>query len=198
MIQVDLPAAFAIGQTYALLSKNYLKTEDHLFTSKPLGILNFYLGCGFVPGGLYLISAYPAWEAMYKTAWLDTPFNNPPVAYFTVIFVILMILLGNMGYIFGHWCYKTGKDSLVPLTMGAGYVFTVLPFILDWGVWMKIGTYEEVVIKGGGYSFWEPPFFFGWAIIMAWLGLTTIGTGIWFKKRADTFRTRSIHIRSSS
>lgn len=187
MIQVDLPAAFAIGQTYAFLSKDYLKKEKNLYTSKPLGILNVYLGCGFVPGGLYLICAYPAWEAMYKTAWLDKPFDNPPVAYFTVLFVVLMILLGNLGYIFGHWCYKAGKDKIVPWTMALGYFLTALPFIVDWGVWMKIGTYEDVVIKGGGYSFWQPPFFYGWAIIWIWLIVTAVGTGIWFKKTANKF-----------
>lgn len=186
MLQVDLPAAFAIGQAYAFLSRNYLKKENNLYTSKPLGVLNVYLSCGFVPGGLYLISAYPAWEAMYKTGWLDTPFNNPPVAYFTVAFVMLMVLLGNAGYIFAHWCYKTGKDKVVPWTIAIGFFLTILPFIIDWGVWMKIGTYAEVS-RGGGYSFWEPPFFYGWAIIMSWLTVTTIVAGVWFKKKADKF-----------
>jgi len=186
MIQVDLPAAFAIGQAFALLSKNYLNKEKYLFTGKPLGVLNFYLSCGFVPGGLYLISAYPAWEAMYKTGWLDTPFDNPPVAFFTVGFVILMVLLGNAGYIFAHWCYQTGKEKLVPWTTALGVLLTFLPFALNWGVWMKVGTYNEVS-SGGGYSFWEPPFFYGWAIIMSWLIITTVITGIWFKKVADKF-----------
>jgi len=186
MIQVDLPAALAIGQTFALLSQNYLTKEKSLYTGKTLGVLNFYLSCGFVPGGLYLITAYPAWEAMYKTGWLDTPFNNPPVAYFTVIFVILMVVLGNVGYIFAHWCYRTGKDRLVPWTTAAAAFLTVLPFIVDWGVWMKVGTYNEVM-QGGGYSFWDPPFFYGWAIIMSWLTITTVVTGIWFKKTADKF-----------
>ncbi len=186
MIQVDLPAAFAIGQAFALLSNNYLKKENSLYTSKPLGMLNFYLSCGFVPGGLYLITAYPAWEAMYKTGWLDTPYDNPPVAFFTVFFVMLMVLLGNVGYIFGHWCYQTGKDRIVPWTTAAGFFLTILPFILNWGVWMKVGTYDEVS-KGGGYSFMDPPFFYGWAIIMSWLAITTIATGIWFKNKADKF-----------
>lgn len=186
MIQVDLPAAFAVGQIYAFLSSDYLRKEKRFFTSKPLGMLNFYLSCGFVPGGLYLISAYPAWEAMYKTGLLDTPFNNPPVAYFTLFFVMMMVLLGNAGYLIGHWCYRNGKGKIVPITIAAAIFLTVLPFLLNWGVWMKIGTYEEV-ISGGGYSFWEPPFFYGWAIIMSWLTLTSITTGIWFKNVANKF-----------
>ena len=38
---------------------------------------------------------------------VDLPAGLFPVAFFTVIFVMLMVLLGNPGYIFGHWCYKT-------------------------------------------------------------------------------------------
>lgn len=186
MIQVDLPAAFALGQTYALLSKNYLRKENHFFTSKPLGMLNVYLSCGFVPGGLYLLCAYPAWEAMYTTGWLDVPYDHPPVAFFTVLFVMLMVLLGNAGYMLGHWCYKKGRDWLVPWTAAAGYFLAVLPFIMKWGIWMKIGTYSEVS-SGGGYSFWDPPFFYGWILIMSWLMITSIAIGVWFKKIADKF-----------
>ncbi len=149
-------------------------------------MLNVYLSCGFVPGGLYLISAYPAWEAMYKTGWLDTPFDNPPVAYFTVFFVMLMVLLGNAGYLVGHWCYRHGREKIVPWTIAAAVFLTLLPFLLNWGVWMRVGTYEAVM-GGGGYSFWEAPFFYGWAIIMSWLSVTTVAAGVWFKKRADTF-----------
>ena len=99
---------------------------------------------------------------------------------------MLMVLLGNVGYIFAHWCYQTGKDKIVPWTTAAGFFLTILPFLIDWGVWMKVGTYDEVM-QGGGYSFWDPPFFYGWAIIMSWLAITTVGTGIWFKKKADRF-----------
>ncbi|HED34827.1 MAG TPA: hypothetical protein ENJ08_11580 [Gammaproteobacteria bacterium] len=186
MIQVDLPAALAIGQVFALLSQNYLRKEKEYYTSKPLGMLNFYFACGFVPGGLYLISAYPAWEIMYKTGWLDVPFDNPPVAYFTVIFVILMVLLGNVGYIFAHWCYRTARDRLVPWTTALAVFLTFLPFMVDWGVWMKIGTFNEVS-QGGGYSFWDPPFFYGWLIIIGWLVITTVAAGLWFKKKVDKY-----------
>ncbi len=62
MVQVDLPAAFAVGHIYALLSKGYLKKEKRLFTNRLLGPLNFFLTCGFVPGGLFLLVGWPAWE----------------------------------------------------------------------------------------------------------------------------------------
>lgn len=187
MIQVDLPAAFAVGQVYAFLSQTYLRGETRFFTSRPLGMLNLYLSCGFVPGGLYLLSAYPAWEAMYTTGWLDAPFDNPPVAFFTVLFVMLMVLLGNAGYVAGHWCYRNGKDRTVLWGIATAIFLTVLPFFLDWGVWMRVGTYDEVM-QGGGYSFWEPPFFYGWAIIMSWLTLSTLAAGIWFKKVANAMK----------
>ncbi len=37
MVQVDLPAAFVVGQVCALLSKKYLEKESRKFTNRILG-----------------------------------------------------------------------------------------------------------------------------------------------------------------
>jgi len=182
MIQVDLPAAFAVGQVMGLLSKNYLKKEPELFKSKLLGAFNFYLACGFVPGGLFLLVGWPAWEGMYATAWTENPFDRPWVAGFYVFFTITMMILGNVGYILAHYWYKKGKDTLVIWGAIIGVLLTGLPFLLKWGVWMNIGTYEQ--IRGGtGYNFFQPPFFYGWLAIMSYLFITGILTGLWFLKK---------------
>ncbi len=185
MVQVDLPAAFAIGVTYALFSKNYLKQEKSLLTSKALGALNFFISCGFVPGGMYLMVGFPAWEVMYKTGWVDNAYNNPPVAIFTVMFAVAMIILGNIGYILSHWCYQKGKDSIVPKMMWIGYFFALLPYLVDWGVWWKVGTYQEVVVEKAGYSFFENPFFYGLLLCFGWMASWLIAGGFWFKRTAN-------------
>ena len=183
MIQVDLPAAFAIGQAFSMLSGSYLKKEPELFTSKLLGPFNFYLATGFVPGGLFLLAGWPAWEAMFTVQWIENSYNNPVVAAVYVIFVIAMILCGNFGYLLGHYFYKKKKDKFVKYTLLAGIVFTFLPFLLRWGSWRKIGTFAEIQ-AGGGYPFGESPFFGGWLCIMGYLLLTGIIAGIWFLKKS--------------
>lgn len=189
VIQVDLPAAFAIGQVMGLLSKKYLKREPELFKSKLLGVFNFYLACGFVPGGLFLLVGWPAWEGMYSTAWTENPFDRPLVAGFYVLFMIAMMMLGNVGYILAHYWYKKGKDKWVVFGAVAGVFLTLLPFLVKWGVWWTVGTYGQVQANQG-YSFFQPPFFYGWLAIMSYLFITGILTGLWFLKKGKELGAR--------
>jgi hypothetical protein len=184
MVQVDLPAAFAVGQVFAFLSKNYLKKEPNLFKNKLTGPLNLYLSCGFSLAGMFLLIGWPSWEVMFTTNWVEDPFNRPLVAGFYILFLVFMILLGNLGFILGHLWYRKGKDKWVIYGSVIGIFLTFLPFLLKWGVWFKIGTYAEIK-SGGGTGFFDPPFFYGWLVIMGYFVLSTVLTGMWFKKTAD-------------
>ncbi len=184
MVQVDLPAAFAVGQIFAFLSKDYLKKERSKFTNKLLGPLNCYLSCGFAPGGMFLLIGWPAWEVMYATDWMENPYDKPLVVALYIIFSISMVVLGNFGYILAHHWYQKGKDNWVIYGSIAGVFLTLLPFVLKWGIWWQIGTYAEIQSQLG-YSFWKPPFFNGWLGIMSYLILCTIGVGVWFKKKGN-------------
>lgn len=186
MIQVDIPAAFTIGQIFALLSKKYLKQEPDKFTNKLLGPINLYLSCGFAPGGLFLLIGWPAWEVMYMTNWFQIPYNNPLVTGMYVLFVIVMILLGNLGFILAHQWYLKGKDKRVVIASIVGGFLTILPFMVKYGVWWRVGTYEEIQ-AGISYSFWEPPFFHGWLVIMGYLVTVSILMGLWLKNRDKRF-----------
>lgn len=184
MVQVDLPAAFAVGQVFALLAKKYLKNEPSIFTNKLLGPLNFYLCCCFSTVGMFLLVGWPAWEVMYVSGWVENPFDRPLVAGFYVVFLIAMMLLGNFGFMLGHYWYKKGKDKLVVIWAIIGVILTALPFILKWGVWWNIGTKSQIE-AGTGYSFFKPPFFYGWLVIISYLVIGTVLTGLWFKKQGS-------------
>ncbi|MCK4764581.1 MAG: hypothetical protein KAW12_20440 [Candidatus Aminicenantes bacterium] len=182
MVQVDLPAAFAMGQIYALLSKNYLKKEPNKFTNKLLGPFNLFLTCGFVPTGMFLMVAWPAWEIMFVSSWVEKPFDRPLVAAFYVVFMLAMIILGNVGYILAHHWYRKGKDKWVVYGSIIGVIVTALPFFLRWGVWWKIGTFAEIN-AGQGYSFFKPPFFYGWLCFIVYMVAMLIIGGFWFRKK---------------
>ncbi|MCP4370260.1 MAG: hypothetical protein GY797_19420 [Deltaproteobacteria bacterium] len=139
MVQIDLPAAFTVGQALALLAKNYLKKEPDKFTHKLLGPLNFYLSCGFAVIGLYLLVGWPYWEVMSTTAWVESPSNRPFVAGFYILFMFLIVFLGNVGFILAHHWYLKKKDKFVVYGLIAGGILTVLPLLLRWGVWWKVG-----------------------------------------------------------
>ncbi|MCP4662392.1 MAG: hypothetical protein GY856_43900 [bacterium] len=184
MVQVDLPAAFAIGQIYALLSKDYLKKDERKFTNRLLGPFNFFMSCCFAPVGMFLLIGWPAWEIMYWGGWVEDPFNKPWVAGFYVLFGIVMVVLGNVGFILAHHWYRKGRDQWVVWGSVVGVVLTLLPFVLQWGVWMNVGNYAEVD-GGAGYSFFGMPFFGGWLVVMGYMGITAVGMGLWLKKKGN-------------
>lgn len=186
MIQVDLPAAFTVGQVGALLSRHYLKNEPDKYANKILGPFNFYLCCCFIPGGMFLLIGWPSWESMYMSSWVESPFNKPLVAGFYVLFMILLMVLGNVGFIAGHHWLRKDKDKYVVWGAIIGFILTVLPFLLRWGVWMRVGTYAEYH-AGLGYSFWSPPFFYGWLFIMSYLAITMTLFAWWLWKRDQRF-----------
>jgi len=184
MVQVDIPAAYAYGQLFALLSKKYLKKEENFFQNRLLGPANFFLAVCYAPVGMFLMIGWPAWEMMYVSDWVEDPFNKPAVAAFYILFNIVMILIGNIGFLLGHRWYRDGHDSRVTTGFVIGVLLTFLPFLLRWGVWWNVGTYNEVQ-GGGGYSFWSAPFFTGWSFIMSYMVISSVVFFIWFKKKAD-------------
>ena len=131
-------------------------------------------------GGLFLLVGWPAWEFMYVSSWFENAYDNPIVVASYILFVIAMILIGNLGYILGHYWYKTKHDRFVVWGLLTGLVLTFLPFLLKWGSWKLIGNYAEVS-AGKGYPFGEAPFFNGWLGIMAYMIITGVLFGIWFR-----------------
>ena len=187
MVQVDLPAAFAVGQIYALLSRKYLEKDGRLFSHRLLGPLNLFLSCVYAPVGMFLLIGWPAWEVMYVSAWPEKPFDRPLVAGFYVLFAIVMVLLGNVGFVLAHHWLRKGRVLWVKIGAGVGLGLTVLPFLLEWGVWSRVGTVAEVVEEGGGYSMWAAPFFSGWIVVISYLVVGTVVFGLLFRRWGERF-----------
>lgn len=181
MVQVDLPAAFAVGQICAMLSKKYLKKESRKFTNRLLGPMNIFLSCCFAPVGMFLMIAWPSWEVMYWTGWVEAPFNRPYVAGFYILFGIAMVVIGNVGFILAHHWYRNSNDRRVVFGAVIGVFFTLLPFLLWPGTWLKVGTYE-VVTGGGGDSFFSIPFFPAWFVIISYISISITAMVIWLIK----------------
>ena len=164
MVQVDLPAAFMLGHILSNTAKKFLKKEPNLLTNKMLGPVNLYLSCGFAPIGMFLLIVWPSWEVLYVTDWLENVLNQPFTGLCYVLFPIGMVVLGNIGFILGHYWFRKGKDLFVYIGIAVSAVLTGLPYLIYWGVYWKIGTYAEVK-SGGGYSFFAPPFIVSLAIL---------------------------------
>lgn len=181
MIQIDLPVAFTVGQIFAFVSREYLKDTPEKFTNKLLGPVNLHLSCGFAPAAIYFSVGWPSWETMYITDWVEKAFNQPIVAASYALFIVSLILLGNLSFILAHYCYEKRKDHLVIGGIIIGLIFFVLPLIRRWPIWIQIGTYAQVH-SNQGYSILQNPFFGGCLIAVSYFLVSTILTCIWLRK----------------
>jgi len=116
---------------------------------------------------------------MYKAQWIENSYDHPWIAAFYIAFLIAMILLGNIGYVLGHYLYLKSKDIYVMIGLVLSLILTFLPFLLNWGIWSRIGTWEQVT-QGEGYAFSSYPFFQGWLFIMSYMMIMGIGFGLLF------------------
>ena len=184
MVQVDLPGAFAVGQIFAVLSKNFLKREENKFTHRLMAPIGWYLALIYAPVGMFLLCGWPAWESMYWWEWVEQPAFNPLVAFFYIAFYISMILIGNMSYITAHNLYQKGKDKTVNILAILGIIATLLPFFVWPFTWYHIGTYAQyhAIPKGTTTIFNTPSFFYSWLCSMSLLITGTVIFGLWLKK----------------
>lgn len=187
MVQVDIPAAFAVGQILAILSKRYLKKENLKFFHKLMGPLNWYYTFIFAPVGMFLLVGWPGWECMYWWKWVERPMFNPFIALFYVLFYMSMVAIGNFSYILAHHLYLKGKEKIVNILTVIGLIGTVLPFILWPFTWFHVGTYDQyhAVPRQTTSMFKTPSFFYPWLFIMGFFVIGTLGFCFWLKKKAD-------------
>ena len=85
-----------------------------------------------------------------------------------MLFLISMVMLGNLGFILGHYWIRKGKDLFLNIGIAVSAVLTGLPYLIYWGVYWRIGTYAEIQ-KGGGYSFFAPPFIVSLVVLFTYL-----------------------------
>ncbi len=184
MIQVDIPGAFAAGQIFAFLSKEYLKNEEHKLTHRLMGPVGWYFSLMYAPVGLFLLIGWPAWEGMFWWKWVEEPAFHPPTAFFYIGFYFAMILIGHASYVFAHSLYRKGEDKTVKILVIVGVVLTLLPFVLWPFTWSHVGTYDQYhsVPKATTPMFSTPSFLYSWMAVMGYFVMASIVFGIGLRK----------------
>jgi len=178
MVQVDLPTAFTFGQVFAFIGRKLLKKEPHLLYNKLIGPFTIFISCGFVPVGIFLLTGWASWQSMYAVQWVENTMNQPLIAGVYVAYYTSIVVLGNIGFILGHYWIQIGKEKFVVIGIILGIIVSIIPFILRWGVWWKVGTFADYQ-NGVGYSFLKPPIFYGWLFIIGWLVVISILSLLW-------------------
>lgn len=143
MVQVDVPAAFAMGQVYALIAKQSLSKEPSLLGNRFITLNNWYVTLILAPVGLFLLVGWPGWETMYRWSWVESVQFHPFTALFYILFLAAMVIIGNAGFIIAHRLYLRNKDQTAKKLLVVSIIISLSAFLIDINAPFSIGTFEE-------------------------------------------------------
>lgn len=180
MVQLDIPAAFAVSMFFVDLGKNILKREAEKSVDKKPGAYYKFLARSILfaslvicPAGLYLLAGWPGWENIYWYRSFEhmifSGWFNPllPTA-----FMMCIVLAGYVGYRFGYRLVIKGKENyLRPIYMGV-LVLSGVPVLLSYPSFLLVGSYDQYHNLAGQTREmmtrpWKNPYDFG----VGWLGV---------------------------
>jgi len=180
MVQLDIPAAFAVSMLFVDLGRNVLKREaENSPGEKPKAYYQFLFRSIFFaafvicPAGLYLLAGWPGWEQLYwgkrvEELILQGWFN----ALLPTFFIMSIVLAGYIGHILGYRLITTGKEKyLRPIYLGV-LVLSAIPVLLSYPAFLLVGTYDQYHNLNGQMReamvyVWKNPYDFS----IGWLGV---------------------------
>ena len=178
MVQVDIPAAFAMGQLLAIVGRKSLKTGQPSVRDRFLLLTNWYTSLILGTTGLFLLVGWPGWETMYQWAWVENPQFKPMVALFYIVFLVLMVALGNAGFLMSYRLIRSNREALAKAILALSVIGTFAPFLIDIKAPFYIGTYQQYH-TGQASLIFHSSFIFPWfGIMLFWV----IGSVIFVRK----------------
>jgi len=163
MFQVDIPAAFAMGQVLAMVGRKSLKMGHQSTYDRFLLWTNWYVSLIMGPTGLFLLVGWPGWETMYKWSWVENPQFHSMVALFYIAFLMMIVVLGNAGFMMSYGLLRRNRDGVAKTIMVLSILLALAPF-LDFNATLHIGTYQT-------YHAGTAPLVFGTSFIMSFFGI---------------------------
>ncbi|MEW6103631.1 MAG: hypothetical protein AB1630_07465 [bacterium] len=180
MVQLDIPAAFAVSQFFVDLARKKIKREAEKEGNKKPAIYYQYLfyslffaAIVIVPAGLYLLAGWPGWEQIYWSKRFEnlihTGLFNPLLP---TLFVLFIVLGGYLGFVLAYHWVVTGKERFLRPTYIGVLLISALIVIICYPSFFLVGTYDQYHNLNGQTrasmaKVWENPFHFG----SAWIGV---------------------------
>ncbi len=177
-VQIDIPAAFAMGQLMAVVGRKSLKTGEPSIRNRFLLWTNWYMSLILCPAGFFLLVGWPAWETMYQWAWIENPQFHSLVALFYILFLMVIVILGNVGFLMSYWLIRHNKDTLAKVIVALSLLSVVAPLLIDIKAPFFIGTYQQYHTGKASLIFGSSFFFSFFAIMLFW----AIGSVVFIKK----------------
>jgi hypothetical protein len=128
MVQVDVFWAYAVGAGCgaAAASSAARESAGRLLDDRRLTATVLFLGCVFVPSGVWLLWRFTSWETMHAAAG---PADLP--AWLVAAFALTNVTQGVLGYAVTRALWRRGHRYLAWLQMPFGYA--AMFFVLAYG-----------------------------------------------------------------
>jgi hypothetical protein len=189
MVQLDIPAAFAVSQLFAYMGRKRIKKEaEESGEKKPVIYYRylfysvFFSSVVIVPAGLYLVCGWPGWEQIYWSKRFEELIHTGWVnALFPTLFIVGIVLAGYFGFRLAyHWITKGKERYILPTFVGVLVLATVVVAVC-YPSFILVGTYDQYHNLNGEAreamaKVWKNAYDFGygWTGVMVFFGVSMI------------------------
>jgi hypothetical protein len=151
MVQIDIPAAFAVSLISIDLGRKALKKaranqpqEKTAMYYRYLSRSLFFAGCVIAPAGIYLLSGWPGWEQIYWSRRFEEVMHTGWVnALLPALFVMAIVLGAYWGHVLGYRWLMSGKENyLRPAYIGVLLVVGIV-VLSCYPSFLYVGTYDQ-------------------------------------------------------
>ena len=140
MVQVDVPAAFAIGMTFADAAHKQLQTGKLEYFYRTLLKNNLYQIFFFSWIPVYFILNYFGWETTHMW-WHEDAVTAYP--FFVPIFLIIFFGAVNGGFLLGERLVTTGKVMANRMIYIAIFIYSAIWIFGQIDSTSRLGTYAQ-------------------------------------------------------
>ena len=174
MVQLDIPAAFAVSQFFLDVARPAIPQEAQPDGDLPtiywrlLSLSLLFAGAVIAPAGIYLLAGWPGWEQIYWVQFVENVVFNGLNALAFPAFIIAIVLAGYVGHRVGYWLLTTGRQKWLRPMYITVLAIPTLVVAACYPAFTLVGTYEQYHNDRSAMALaWTNPHDFS----VAWVGV---------------------------
>jgi hypothetical protein len=183
MVQIDVPAAFAVGSFFADAASKQLQTGDHNRVYQVAWKNNIFQIFFFLWIPIYFIMNFFGWETTYR--WWE---GDSVTAYpsFLPLFVIIFFAAANAGFFLGNW-FVSRRKLIANRCVYLGITLYCLIWIFgQTDRTLQVGTFSQWAANKSVMFYDDSAFLKAFTIVMVvWIS-GVVGFGLNLRKAGNS------------
>ena len=151
MVQIDIPAGFAVSMLAIDLGRRALKQgRDQTQPEKSILYYRYlfrsllFAGTVIAPAGVYLLAGWPGWEQIYWSKRFEDVMHTGWInALLPALFVLSIMLATYAGHVLGYRWLVGGKEKYIRPTWIGLLVAVMIIVLLNYPSFLLVGTYDQ-------------------------------------------------------